>query len=416
MDKPIPIYVGNEAIPELVAFCRQHDLTQFALIADENTYPVLGAMVTDALKRAGAGVLDIVLHGEVLADEHYVVQVLAQLDDRDCTLLTVGSGTLTDICRFVSHRTRRRFISLPTAPSVDGFVSIGAPLVLEGLKQTVICKPPLASFSHLPTLTSAPRRMIAAGFGDMIGKLLSVADWKLGHLLRDEPYDQALALEFAAAAQTCLDAAGEIGSGSAQGIRNLMLGLIDSGFGMLAFGNTAPASGAEHHMSHYWETKLLRENRPALLHGAKVGVASILAARRYKAIGKLTRDQVAQHLRDNPPPDRETQIRCIRSVYGPLAEQIIRDQASFLDLAGSAQELLHTRIVDEWSQVQDIARQVPEPADLARALQSVGGPADARGLGLSDADVQEALDHAHYFRNRLTINKLWFYLGLSHEE
>ncbi len=42
-----------------------------------------------------------------------------------------------------------------------------------------------------------------------------------------------------------------------------MEGLIEAGFCMLDFGNSNPASGAEHHMSHYWEMKLLREgDRP----------------------------------------------------------------------------------------------------------------------------------------------------------
>ena len=39
----------------------------------------------------------------------------------------------------------------------------------------------------------APQRLIAAGFGDMIGKITSLADWKLGSILWDEPYDTAIA-------------------------------------------------------------------------------------------------------------------------------------------------------------------------------------------------------------------------------
>jgi hypothetical protein len=50
-------------------------------------------------------------------------------------------------------------------------------------------------------------------------------------------------------------------------------GLFETGLCMLDFGQTRPASGSEHHISHFWEMKLLLERRPAILHGAKVEVA-----------------------------------------------------------------------------------------------------------------------------------------------
>ena len=63
-----------------------------------------------------------------------------------------------------------------------------------------------------------------------------------------------------------------IGQASPSGIEKLMDSLVDSGMCMLDFGNSRPASGAEHYMSHFLEMKLLREGRPAVLHGAKVGL------------------------------------------------------------------------------------------------------------------------------------------------
>ena len=109
------------------------------------------------------------------------MQVLVRADRENRTYLAVGSGTITDITRFASHRTKADFISIPTAPSVDGYTSPSASLVIERLKQTVIAQPPIAIFADLPTLCAAPRPMIAAGFGDMLGKYTSLADWQLGH-------------------------------------------------------------------------------------------------------------------------------------------------------------------------------------------------------------------------------------------
>ena len=230
MDVRVPVYIGNQAVPEFIRYCERQGLKEFLLVADENTYPALGKAVEDALRAAGMDVVTVVLKGqEVLADEHYLVRLLLNHDRKPRTFLAVGSGTITDITRFVSHRTGRDFISLPTAPSVDGFTSIGAPLVVGGLKQTVICQAPRAVYADLPTLAAAPRRLIAAGVGDLLGKYVSIADWRLGSLLWDERFDADIAARMLSAAQDCAAHTSDIAGGSMESIRQLMDGLIEFG-------------------------------------------------------------------------------------------------------------------------------------------------------------------------------------------
>jgi glycerol-1-phosphate dehydrogenase [NAD(P)+] len=117
----IAIYTGEEAIAELIRYCEAQHLNRFMLVADRNTYRVLGQTVEAALKERGCDVNTVVLTGEeIAADEHFIVQVLTRADQEVRTYLAIGSGTVTDITRFASHRTRTNFISIPTAPSVDG--------------------------------------------------------------------------------------------------------------------------------------------------------------------------------------------------------------------------------------------------------------------------------------------------------
>ena len=279
MHRNLPVYIGKETMEKLLEYCGQNRLEKFLLVADERTFAALGRRVEEALSTAGCDVKTVVLAGaEVIADANYVMQVLLNVDGEDRTFLAVGSGTITDITRFVSHRLKAAFISLPTAPSVDGFTSIGAPMIIWGLKETIIAQPPKAIFADLPTLENAPKELIASGFGDMVGKFTSVADWRLGHLVWDEPFDEAIAQRSYEAATDCVRHAAEIGKATEAGVRVLMEGLVESGMCMLDFGSSRPASGAEHHCSHYWEMRLLLEGRPAVLHGAKVGVASIKMA------------------------------------------------------------------------------------------------------------------------------------------
>lgn len=414
MDEKLPVYIGPDALPRLLEYIRSNGLSRFVLVSDQNTFEALGRRVAQALQVSHADVITITLAGaEVVADEHHVVRVLAQIDNQDRTYLAVGAGTLTDITRFVSHRTKSAFICLPTAPSVDGFTSIGAPLVIGGLKQTFACQPPMALFADVNVLRHAPKAMIQAGFGDMLGKLLSTADWKLAHVIWDERYDESIAHQCVEAAGSCVDLRREIGAMTEHGIHTLMSGLVQVGLGMLAVGNSSPASGAEHHVSHFWELKLLREGRPAVLHGAKVGVASVLMAERYRRLVELGPASVAERMKWSHMPSRDHQIAAIHAVYGPIAEKIIEGQSAFLNLSEERFHALRRRIIGRWDEIQAIARALPSPEHLTVWLKEVGAPTSARALGLTDQEVVFALQYGHYLRNRFTISKLWLMLGLD---
>lgn len=406
------IYVGQPAVAELIRYCRERSFNRFMLVADQNTYPALGQAAELALRAEGWDVRPIVLHGdEVIADAAAMMQVLVHADDQARVYLAVGSGTITDITRFVSHRTRAPFIALPTAPSVDGYASIGAPLVFDGLKQTVACQSPIAIFADLAVLAAAPRRMIASGFGDLIGKLTSAADWQLGHVLWNERYDEAIAQRARDAAWNGVRQIEAIACASEEGVRLLMAGLIETGLCMLDFGQSHPASGGEHHMSHFWELKLLRENRPAILHGLKVGIASIETARLYDRVRRLSRDQAANLLAVAQRPDRTRLAPKIRSAYGAAADQVMQEQSAFLDMSATRFDQLKQHIVEQWEAVETIAATVPAPQQIAAWLRQVGAPTDGKDIGLSDEEVALAVEYGPYLRNRFTVIKLSQLLG-----
>ena len=100
-----------------------------------------------------------------------------------------------------------------------------------------------------------------------------------------------------------------------------MLGLIDSGLCMLDFGNSRPAAGAEHYMSHYLEMKLLREGCPAVLHGAKVGLCSLYVADLYEHLRQIGRAEAGDRLQADCLPDRDADAQRIRSTTVPLPRQ-----------------------------------------------------------------------------------------------
>jgi glycerol-1-phosphate dehydrogenase [NAD(P)+] len=210
----------------------------------------------------------------------------------------------------------------------------------------------------------------------------------------------------------CAVEAEAIGVGKVESIRVLMEGLIESGLCILDFGNSHPASGGEHHLSHFWELKLLREHRPALLHGAKVGVASIITAQLYDRLRRLSRNAAADRLKNARRPRRDLLVKGIQSAYGTAADQIIQEQAGFLDMPEQTFSALKQRILDCWNEVQAIANTVPASEQLAEWLRAAGAPVEGQGLGLSEEEVALAVEYGHYLRNRFTILKLSRMLGL----
>jgi glycerol-1-phosphate dehydrogenase [NAD(P)+] len=398
---------GYAAIEGLLEFCRANHYDRFLLVCDRNTQAVMGRGVETALLENGWDVLTVVLDGkEVIADEEYLTQVFFRCDAGPRLYVAVGSGTITDITRFCSHRTGNPFVALPTAPSVDGFASLIAPVVIRRFKDTAYCQSPVGIFADIQVLRQAPPTMIAAGFGDMLGKFTALADWKLASLLWDEPYRPEIAARMRSALDNCVQNASGIGQAGPDGIAALMDGLVESGLCMLLNGNSRPASGAEHHLSHYWELKLLRQGKPAILHGAKVGVATVHIARQYERIRNLSQSDLESRLASLDFPDFEVERQEIRAVYGDISPQVEIEQHRYWNLEMLGFEHLKGKISRHWGDILSLAAEVPGPDRITELLNQVAAPADTGALGLSDQDESEALRYACYLRGGFTVTRL----------
>ena len=412
VDFSIPyLYIGTDTLADLAGFCNQNQFDTIHLIADQNTYPILGQAVESCLQSSGRSVRTTILEGDPLqAGGDAVLQLMTRLESLPQVFIAVGSGTITDVVRFTSRALARPFISVPTAPSVDAYNSPTSPLIVSGIKQSFPGQMPLAVFAHLPTLCAAPQAMIMAGFGDMLGKLTALADWELGHLLWDEPYNAQIAAQSRLDLQHCIDQVDAIASRKPEGIRILIESLLDSGLNMAKAGSSRPASGAEHHLAHFWEMKLLWDNRPPVLHGIKVGFATLLVADSYTRLSSITPSKVANWLRKTSLPDSKTQLNEIRQNYNRNPDRIVDEQKRFLELTPTGWQQLQQRISDQWQAIQSITALVPTRSEIERILGPIHFPLTAAAVGLTEMDVNSGLLSAHYLRDRFTVFKLLFYL------
>lgn len=271
---------------EIVAFAAAHHHgAKIVIVSDTNTALAQGDALEAAFTEAGRSVLRhtfITEKGHFLVPDEVAIGSLLTALPRDTGLVVaVGSGTINDICRFVSDRMKIPYVIACTAPSVDGYASTVSPLILAGHKTTLEACYPAGVFADPEVLCMAPATLLQAGFGDLLGKITALADWELARRLLGEyhcPLIEGMVRK--ALAASTAQAAG-VAARDTDACTALYDALLLSGLAMGMVGNSRPASGAEHHLAHYWEMDALAKGLPHALHGNAVGAATPVIARLY---------------------------------------------------------------------------------------------------------------------------------------
>lgn len=256
------------------------------VVTDENTDPISRKIVL-SLRQNGSTVLPLSYpEREPVADEKTVERAQAAGKDADY-LLAVGAGTLNDVCKRAGFLLGKPSGVLATAPSMDGFTSGVTPLIENGFKITrnaQVAKDILIDYSVLAT---APRNMLGAGVGDILAKYCCLTDWRISSYLTGETYREEAAELMYRAVKTCDESIPALLRGEAQGVETLMNALLISGYAMVIAGNSRPASGAEHHMSHFLEMDFLSRGERIPLHGIKVGLGTAVSLWLYHNLARF---------------------------------------------------------------------------------------------------------------------------------
>jgi len=404
----MPMYIGDQAIDAFLTFCEAQQHERFFLISDENTQQVLGGEVHRAIQGKGWDVLQTVLNPQGLhTEETSLAHAMAAYDGQPRTFVSVGSGTLTDITRFTSHRSRNPFIAFPTAASVDAYTPTHASVAINKVKVSIFCQAPIAIFTHLPTVCASPRVLTASGFGDLLSKFTASADWKLTHLIWEAEFDPQINMRAYQVAERVVQVIDGISHADPESMAAMMQCQFDSGFCMGDFKNTSPASGGEHHIAHIWEMITHMQGREGIYHGQMVGVAMVSEAEWYDRLRKTSRQEAEQILSSVQIPDRLAQESALREALPASAEGMIRSNPILMQLSDPKRFAeVKTRILERWDEIQDTARMVPPPDQVRAWMAQVGTPTTPGDIGLSEDEAEAAINNGHYLRERFSANLL----------
>jgi len=265
---PLKVIVGHRVV-EKVSEILPPSVRKVGIVTGELTYEVAGRRVEEALSPERKVVVWKVPNAMV--DSAVALAGRAREEGVEA-VVGVGGGKAIDVAKYVAKETGSLMISIPTTPSHDGIASPFASLKGTGKPTSIYTKTPYAVIADVEIIAKAPRRLIMAGFGDLVGKLVAVKDWALAHRLKGEYYGDYAAQLALMSAKHVLKYHELIASGSVEGVRILVEALVSSGVAMCIAGSSRPASGSEHLFSHALD--IVAPGRA--LHGEQIALGTIM--------------------------------------------------------------------------------------------------------------------------------------------
>ncbi len=326
-------------------------------------------------------------------------------------LMVMGSGTMNDLTKWAATVMGIPYVVVGTAPSMNGYTSSISALSVAGFKTTQDITPAAAVIADIDIMKDAPIDMIRAGLGDLLSKNVCNADWRLSHLLRNTYFCELPQQMTRSQEKYYLAHARELGERDPEAIRQLSEAILNSGFSMAIVGESSPSSGSEHLISHYWEMQLEMAGRPLNLHGAQVGVGTLIAAEIYERARNMTPGDIDLDLARRHHRTREDLRALVDKYYGEVAEETFEETEKKLMTWPQKQAMLE-KLKSNWDEIwADVGRFLRPRAELEKPLREVGGPMRASEFGFTRQETADAIRYSRLMRNRYTILDLTNALG-----
>lgn len=387
------IRIGAGALQSVAEICK--DFNRVLLVSDDNTDAVCGDKVR-ALLGEKLGV-SLVLHadGVVVPDEACLARIEAVLEDTTDLILGIGSGVINDLCKDVSFRHDLPYGIIATAPSMDGYASVGAALILGGMKITRNARPPMAIVADTAVLTTAPLEMLQAGYGDIVGKYSCLNDWKLATAIYGEYFCQTVYDLTMDTVHEVEPLAERIIARDEEAVGTLMQALVTVGIAMSYVGNSRPASGSEHHLSHFFEITGILNDEPYFAHGIDVLYSAVVTARLREEL--VTKTPCRQAF------DRAVWENEIRRIYLTSADGVIALQEKL----GWYERDDEAQVVPQWQALCDILREAPDEQAMLKLVERIGLNYQEFESLYGEEKLADAVRFAKDLKDRYTV--LWLY-------
>lgn len=331
------ISIRKGAIEDLPAMAAPFKDSAILMVYDNHTYKVAGEKAAALMKADGFRLKELLFDtgDDILIPDEKTLGRILQEAELDCGLMiAVGSGVINDSVKFVTSRMRIPYIVVATAPSMDGYVSDGAPIISHGFKYSPLAHLTYGLIGDTDVLKDAPMELIRAGFGDMVGKITALADWDLSVKVNGDYRCDTTVQLTKRGMENCFALAEGLPTRDPEAMGALLEGLTLTGVAMALINNSRPASGAEHMLSHFWEMEYIKRGLNPIHHGTQVGVATVIIAKIFEALSDVLPDGVMALC----PPHEE--IEALLKKAGAAADPVS---------IGIDRKLFYDSLMEGWS-------------------------------------------------------------------
>ena len=357
------------------------------VIYDTNTYNLPGIVHVAADQ-------EIVLEAKGLHSEKGLIEdMMTKLERKPDYIVVVGGGTLMDFGRYSAWKLGIPFVAIPTIVSSDGFTADICSIIIDGQKKSIPMQAADAVITDMNVVAGAPMFLTIAGVQDIMAKYVSIADWKIAHLVSGEYFCPMVCDMAQEALDIMVRCAKELAEGKEPDFEAMAYTQMLSGLTMQILSNSRAASGAEHLVAHLVEMKPRGFENAHGMHGECVGIGTIMCATAYHKLAERETIEVK--------PFEPVDEQWVRDVFGPLADGILKENENDVLKTFDPQN-----IKDKWPQIRQIIATIPTGEELIELYTKIGAKHSLEELGISESVREEFLDISSAIRNRLTLARM----------
>ena len=314
-------------------------------------------------------------------------------------IIVIGSGSLIDLCKFVSFRNNQNlivFCSSLTAAATTSTVS----LTNNGVKETIKSKIAQSIIIDLDNLRMTPFRLLRSALGDVLCRSTCQIDWLTSHLFLSTEYDETpFALQYEDE-RLLLDNSYKILEGDYDTLAALSRMTLLNGIAAIIIGSTHAGSMGEHLISHYIDM-FMGEKHPGTLHGEQVAVTTLLLSKIQNQIINFSDTLVFKKLNIT---DNKLQDLFGDKIFTQMYEQF---KKKYFD--GERLDNLNNLLEKKWPEQKTILKKHLLPTEsIEKALKNCGAPTNNVELRIPNNFYNLAIKNSFLLRDRFS------YLDVAH--
>lgn len=374
------------------------------LLMDIRTHDIAGREASNLLQESSWQVSEIVIPDRPdnltpICDNHTHDWALHRLKETDI-ILSIGSGVITDLAKWAAHDRDISHVCFATAASMNGYTSANVAPTIKGVKKLLRARPPRRVLAIPEVIHNAPFQMTAAGYGDILAKSVSSADWCMNHILFEDFYCERATSLITHIEPFYTEHPEDLPERKPEIIAALFHGLLLTGVAMTMAETSAPSSGGEHLISHTLDMMSYIDGEPHDLHGRQVGIGTVLASEIYR---RVLRVEAPAFLRPSMDIDKE--------FWGELGEEV---KAQYSEKTERLRKAIYFLMQNyNWDRLrEEVKTFIKPPEQIRNCLKKAGAAYRAEDIRCSRERILSALLHAHEMRSRFTILDLARLIGI----